>query len=66
METGGATGVIEAVGTAVTSIIGWSGDVLTAIMSGEMTALLPVFAIGIGVSVVLFGVKLVRKICWGA
>lgn len=62
----GATGVLAAVGNAVTEVIGWGGEVLTAIMSGELTALLPVFAIGIAVSVVLFGVKLVRKICWGA
>lgn len=64
--TEGTGSVLEAVGTAVTEVIGWGGEVLTAIMSGQLTALLPVFAIGIGVSVVLFGVKLVRKICWGA
>lgn len=40
--------MIEAVTTALTTVIGWCGTVVTAIVgeSGELNALLPLFAIG--------------------
>lgn len=65
METG-AVDMMESVGTGVTSVIGWVGDVVTAMTSGELSALLPLFAIGIGASAVLFGVKVIRSLVWGA
>ena len=67
---------MAAVGTAVTSIIGYIGDVVTALFhhgdgtsadpDGALYALLPFFAIGIACSVVLFGVKGIRSLVWGA
>lgn len=58
--------MIEAVSDALGSMITMIGSVLTAVLSGSMSALLPVFAIGIAASVVLFGVHVIRKVCWGA
>lgn len=59
---------MTAVSTAVTSIIGYIGEVVTALFgaSGALADLLPYFAIGIACSVVLFGVKGIRSLVWGA
>lgn len=58
--------MIAAVTDALSEMIGMIGSVITAVLSGSMSALLPVFAIGIAASVVLFGVHVIRKVCWGA
>lgn len=58
--------MVEAVTSALGSIIGWVGEVVTSITSGGLKDLLPMFAIGIGISVLLFGVKAIKSIVWGA
>lgn len=60
--------MVEAVTTALSQIITWVGSVVTAIVgsSGALNSLLPLFAIGIGISVLLFGIKAIRSIVWGA
>ena len=65
-STGNA--MIEAIGSGLTSVIDWFGDVITALTSssGALAPLLPLFAIGIGVSLVMIVVKVVRRISWGA
>lgn len=60
-----------AVTTAFGSIISMVGDFLTALISpatggADLTALLPLFAVGISISLVLVAVRIVRKITWGA
>ena len=55
-----------AVSEALTVVIGWIGDVITALLSGELSALLPLFAIGIVVSVIMLGTKVIRSFTWGA
>lgn len=59
---------MSAVSTAVTSIIGYIGEVTTALFgtNGALADLLPYFAIGIACSVVLFGIKGIRSLVWGA
>lgn len=60
--------MLTAVSDALTSLITMLGSVVTSITgaSGALKDLLPVFAIGIAASVVLLGVKIIRKIAWGA
>lgn len=59
--------MIAAVGQALQNVIGWVGEVVTSILAeGDLNALLPVFAISVGVSLLLVGVKIIRKICYGA
>lgn len=60
--------MLEAVSTGVTSVIGWVGDVVSAMTTeaGELGELLPLFGIGIAVSAVLLGVKVIKSIVWGA
>lgn len=54
--------------TGITTVIGWIGTVLEAIVgeSGELSELAPLFAIGISISAIMLGIKIVRGIIWGA
>lgn len=65
---GATNSMIEAVTSALSQVITWIGSVITAITgsSGALNALLPLFAIGIAISVIFLGVKVIRKIVWGA
>lgn len=60
--------MIEAVTSALGTIITWCGTVITAITgaSGALKELLPLFAVGIGISVLFLGVKVIKSIVWGA
>lgn len=60
--------MITAVGDGITSVIGWVGEVVTALIgeNGALAPLLSLFAIGIAVSGVLFGIKVIRGLIWGA
>ena len=53
--------MIEAIGNAFTGVIGWVGEFVTALTGAEgaLKDLLPVFVIGIGVSLLLFFVHLI-------
>ena len=60
--------MLDAVTSALSTIIDWVGTVVTAFISetGELKDLLPLLAIGIGISAFLFGVRAIRSITWGA
>ena len=65
--------MISAIGSALNNVLGWVGTVIGSIVNaptaqggGELNALLPVFAITIGISLVLFGIKIVRSLTFGA
>lgn len=60
--------LIASIGNYVTAIIGWLGDVVTSLLgtSGELNALFPLIGLGIGVSVVLLTVKIIRNMIWAA
>lgn len=60
--------MIAAIGDAFTGVIGWVGEYVSALVGAEgaLKELLPVFAIGIGVSVLMLGIKAVKSMTWGA
>lgn len=60
--------MIEAIGSAITSMIDWLGDVVTAVVGAEgaLGALLPVFALAVAGTVVMFGIRVLRGFTWGA
>lgn len=58
--------MIEAVSSGLTTVIGWIGSVVTAVTTGDLKDLLPLFAIGIAISAVMLGIKVIRSIVWGA
>lgn len=60
--------MLDAVTSAISTVITWIGTVITALTSstGALYPLLPLFAIGIAISAVLLGVKLIKSVVWGA
>ena len=60
--------MLEAVTSGITTVIGWVGTVITALLgeSGALSELLPLFAIGVAISAILLGVKIIKSFIWGA
>lgn len=63
--------MIAAVTSALTTVIGWIGTVIESIVTGGETpgalnALLPLFAVGIAISAILFGIRAIKSVIWGA
>lgn len=54
--------------SGITTVIGWIGTVLDAIVgeTGQLSELGPLFAIGISISAIMLGIRVVRGIIWGA
>lgn len=60
--------MLEAVTTGLTTVIGWVGTVVSALTTtdGQLSALLPLLAIGVAVSALMLGIKAIRSFIWGA
>lgn len=60
--------MVAAVTTALGTVIGWVGTVIDSLTTeaGALADLLPLFAIGIAISAVLLGVRVIKSIVWGA
>lgn len=60
--------MLQAVTDALTQILIWIGSVITSLTSssGALYSLLPLFAVGIAISVILLGVKIIKSVVWGA
>lgn len=60
--------MIEAIGSGLTSVIGWCGDVVSAFTGadGALKDLLPLLGIGIAVSVVMLGCRLLKSFTWAS
>ena len=60
--------MLDAVTSGLSTVITWIGTVITAIVGtdGALKELLPLFAVGIAISVVFLGVKAIKSIVWGA
>lgn len=60
--------MLEAVTTALGTVISWVGTVITALTStdGALAPLLPLFAIGIAISAFMFAFMAIRRAIWGA
>lgn len=60
--------MLEAVSSAMTTVIGWVGVVIDALLTseGQLAELLPLFAVGIAISAIFLGVKIVKSFIWGA
>lgn len=59
------TDMMTAVTTALTTVIGWCGTVVTAVLSGELADLLPLLAVGVAISALMLGVKCIKSFAWG-
>lgn len=58
----------NAITTAFTSFVSMVGELVTALTgtNGALAGLLPLFAIGIAISIFMVGFKAIRKVTWGA
>lgn len=59
--------MLEAVTTSLTTVIGWVGTVVKALIDtdGQLSALLPLMAIGISISALMLGIKAIKSFAWG-
>lgn len=64
----GMSQLLTDIGTTLTSIVGWFGTIVDALTNadGDLNALFPLLALGIGISICFAGVKVVRSFAWGA
>lgn len=60
--------MLAAVGDAITTVLGWVGSVITSLIgtSGELAPLLPLFAVGVAISAIMLGVKVIKGFIWGS
>lgn len=60
--------MMEAVTTALGTVLEWVGTVINALVStdGQLAQLLPLFAIGVAISALLLGVKVIKSFIWGS
>lgn len=59
--------MLDAVTTALTTVIDWVGTVVSALTTtdGRLSALLPLLAIGVAISALMLGVKAIKSFAWG-
>lgn len=59
--------MLTEVTTALTTVIGWVGTVVEALITegGQLSALLPLMAVGIAISALMLGVKAIKSFAWG-
>lgn len=60
--------MLAAVTSGLTTVITWVGTVVTALVSeaGALSALLPLLAVGVAISALMLGIKVIRSVIWGA
>lgn len=60
--------MLEAVTSGLSTVIGWVGEVVSALTTteGALYQLLPLLAIGVSVSALMLGFKAIRSCIWGA
>ena len=60
--------MLSQVTSGLTTVIGWIGTVINAVFGaeGSLAELAPLFAVGISISAILLGVKIIKSMVWGA
>lgn len=60
--------MLAQIGTVLTQFINWVGEIVTSLTGtdGALAPLLPLFCIGIAISVFMVIFKAIRKVTWGA
>lgn len=60
--------MLAAVTSGITTVISWVASVVNALVGeqGALAELLPLFAIGVAISAILLGIKVIRGLIWGA
>lgn len=59
--------IFATLGTAMTTVLGWIGDVLSALLAegGDLAPLWPLAMVGIAFGVVRMGIGYIKSFTWG-
>jgi len=57
--------MMSSVTSALTTVISWCGTVVDAVLTGELSDLLPLLAVGVAISALMLGVKCIKSFAWG-
>ena len=59
--------MLAAVTSGISTVISWIGTFISELTGtdGALSQLLPLFAIGISISAILLGIKIVKSVVWG-
>ena len=57
--------MMTAIGDGITAVIGYAGQVVTALTTGSMKDLLPVIGMAVGIGLVGWGIRVVKSLTWG-
>lgn len=62
------TNALTIIGDVITAVIGWVGELTTALVTdtGTLKELFPFLMISVGVSALLLLVKIIKSMIWGA
>lgn len=60
------TSMLSMIETAFTTVLGWSGDIVTALTTGDLSGLGVLFGIGVAMAVIGGVIVIVKRIIWGA
>lgn len=59
--------MLAAVTDGIGTVIAWISTVIYALLeNGDLAPLLPLFAVGVAISAILLGVKIIKSFIWGA
>jgi len=59
--------MLAAVTSAISTVLSWVGSTISALLDtgGALAPLLPLFAVGVAISAILLGVKVIKSFIWG-
>lgn len=63
--------MLSAVTDAISTVLSWVGTVITSLLTGGASAgalnpLLPLFAVGVAISAIMLGVRVIKGFIWGS
>lgn len=58
--------MLDNISTAFTTVLGWIGQVITELTSGDLAGLGVLFGIGVAMAIIGGAVSLIKRIIWGA
>lgn len=60
------TTMLSNITTAFTTAMGWIGEVITGLTSGELSELGVLFGIGVAMAIIGGSISLIKRVIWGA
>lgn len=60
--------MLDAVTSGISTVIEWVATVVDSFVGteGSLNGLLPLFAIGVSISAILLGIRIIRGLIWGS